>query len=229
MKALTLWRPWSHAVAHLHKRCENREWSLPRSALGQRFAVHAGKTLDRHAVQALVAEGFSLPETFPEGIVATATFVGIAYGDASTYDVKAIANCSTRRRLDALIANDAGLWFSGPYGWLLDDVIPLPRPIAARGAQGLWTLPHDIARQVPTQRSAHGRVVERRASGRGGSPLLARLSADRRHPTSGHDDAIRGVDARRWIGGRTRRRKDRWRPFVSRGGSSWMSGNRFTR
>ena len=41
MKALTLWRPWAAAIVHGTKRVENREWTPPRSMLGQDMADEA--------------------------------------------------------------------------------------------------------------------------------------------------------------------------------------------
>lgn len=42
-----------------------------------------------------------------------------------------------------------GRWYFGPVGWVLEDVRPLDEPIPCRGAQGLWTVPDEIARRLP--------------------------------------------------------------------------------
>jgi hypothetical protein len=33
----------------------------------------------------------------------------------------------------------SGIWTPGRWAWRLDDVLELPRPVRASGAQGIWT------------------------------------------------------------------------------------------
>jgi len=56
VKALTLWQPWSWAIAHAGKRVENRTWAPPASVIGQRVAIHAGLKLDDEAVERLARD-----------------------------------------------------------------------------------------------------------------------------------------------------------------------------
>lgn len=44
-------------------------------------------------------------------------------------------------------------WFFGPVGYVLRDVIALPKPIQCRGYQGFWTLPEEISAAVSAQLS----------------------------------------------------------------------------
>ncbi len=67
MLALTLWRPYSWCISHLDKRVENRDWPMPARVLGQRVAIHAGKTLSKYALAQLDEEGITLPSTFALG------------------------------------------------------------------------------------------------------------------------------------------------------------------
>ena len=46
MRALTLWQPWAHAVAHLGKRIENRPWKPWPAVIGTRVAIHAAAKVD---------------------------------------------------------------------------------------------------------------------------------------------------------------------------------------
>ncbi len=39
----------------------------------------------------------------------------------------------------------------GMFGWILDVVRALPRPIEHRGQQGLWVVPNEIERQIREQ------------------------------------------------------------------------------
>lgn len=127
--ALTLHRPWAWAIAHGPKRIENRSWAPPRWARGMRLAIHAGKTFNERDRNVIASRyGLSVPskDDDPMGIVALATLAG-----------------STTESDDP--------WFNGPVGWILKDVRALPQPVPARGAQGLWVVPPEIAQQVLAQ------------------------------------------------------------------------------
>jgi hypothetical protein len=128
IRGLTLHRPWSWCISHAGKRVENRDWPAPPWASGNFLAVHGGKTYDEDAAADLCEAGIAVPAAAdcPEGIVA----------------VCQIADCVT--------AAPAGqeLWFSGPYGWVLANVVVLADPVPCRGAQGLWRLPPDVLERV---------------------------------------------------------------------------------
>lgn len=127
MKAFTLWRPWPWAFIYAGKPLENRTWHLPRSLLGQRVALHAGKTFSADAA-AWIEDTFGLsvpPQSdHPTGIVATAVYRGTAAEHG--------------------LENDP--WYCGPVGWVFGGIRGLPEPVACRGAQGLWTVPEATAR-----------------------------------------------------------------------------------
>lgn len=127
MKALTLWQPWAHAVAHFGKRIENRPWKPWPSIVGQVVAIHAAAKVDpigEAAVEGWVRRhtGLLLPPaaSLPRGaIVATARVTGV-------------------------LTESESPWFVGPFGWTLDEVVALPAPVPCRGAQGLWTVPPEV-------------------------------------------------------------------------------------
>lgn len=144
MKALTLHQPWATCVALHGKRVENRTWTPPDSILGQRIAIHAGKKLDSEAYEMLLEEGVELhlATSLPRGaVVATARVRGWVRSD----------NGVTVR--DAVLLSGVpeqalnSTWWAGPVGWVLDDVKDI-EPVQCSGAQGLWTLPADVARIV---------------------------------------------------------------------------------
>ena len=49
MKALTLHQPWASLIADGRKPFETRSWAPPRSLIGRRIAIHAGRTVDPDA------------------------------------------------------------------------------------------------------------------------------------------------------------------------------------
>lgn len=54
-------------------------------------------------------------------------------------------------RTELLLGLRKNPWFQGPWGWVLKDVIALPRPVPCRGERGLWALPHEVANDVLAQ------------------------------------------------------------------------------
>lgn len=76
MMGLTGWQPYFWAIAEGLKRVENRPWPPPHGMIGQRIAIHAGKTWDEGAY-AVVCERVGMawlpPAARLTGIVAVAT------------------------------------------------------------------------------------------------------------------------------------------------------------
>lgn len=135
MRALTLHQPWAWAVAHGYKPIENRSWppnaSLP---FGDTFAIHAGRGWDDAAMPILIEH---MPRLYPEvtiprrdefvhgAIIATARLITV---------VTTFADAEFAAGLGQ------GVWFFGPFGWVLDK-IQLTPPVPIRGWQGLWIVP----------------------------------------------------------------------------------------
>lgn len=131
LTALTLHRPWAGLILHHNKVVENRSWPPPRTPI--RIAVHAGRTLDRHALDQLSSNGqITLPEhLLAEGLVGTVLVAG-AHPAATCPGRVGCARWGTR---------------SG-WHWQLSDPRPLSRPIPARGRHKLWTLTADQIRTL---------------------------------------------------------------------------------
>ena len=137
VKALTLYPEWAWAICELGKRIENRTWIAERMK-GQLLAIHGGKNIGGHArrgdwhldiadvlaqktgrrdaSRAEMARGVEAAQKHAGAIVAVARVVGFAQESSDR-------------------------WFVGPYGWLLDDVRVLARPVPMKGAMGLWEVP----------------------------------------------------------------------------------------
>lgn len=131
---LTLWRPWSCAIAWGSKRIENRPWAPYRQVLGQLLAIHAGGKWDEEGAEYVARLHPDLPGTqawTQRGIVAVARLVAVRRARSFDQGVE---------RTDA----DA-LWEFGPWAWKLGNVLAIERAIPALGKQKLWPLEASIA------------------------------------------------------------------------------------
>lgn len=131
MRALTLIRPWCWAIAHAGKDVENRSWRPPDSIIGHRIAIHSGLKWDAAAasrVAKLSSKMLAPKEDWRGGrIVATAKVTGWTVAAASKWAI------------------------DGQVHWCLRSVFVLPTPVPCKGAQGLWTVPEDVERQILEQ------------------------------------------------------------------------------
>lgn len=141
MKALTIWRPWAAAIVHGTKRVENRTWVPPESMLGQDIALHAGLRVDAGAVREVARAVHRDHLPGPTGIVAVVRLVGCI-------DVRMERLTFMGLSADAARVAASSPWFDGPTAWVLDRVRPLAEPVPCRGAQGLWTVPDEVAAAV---------------------------------------------------------------------------------
>lgn len=53
-------------------------------------------------------------------------------------------------RLQRVVEESDDLWFTGPYGWVFTDVLPLD-PLLCRGKLGLWTVPVELRHRIWAQ------------------------------------------------------------------------------
>jgi hypothetical protein len=134
MKALTLTQPWATLVAVGAKRIETRSWQT--SYRGP-VAIHAAKGYPKWAREfasdPLVYYNAhrceytprSWPTAYPLGFVlATARLVAVT----RTGNLTDISDTEF----------SFGDYSFGRFAWLLDDIMLLEHPIAAKGALGLW-------------------------------------------------------------------------------------------
>jgi len=145
MKAITLWQPWAGLVAIGAKSVETRSWWTGHRGL---LAIHAGAAL-RLAHRDLCAEepfraalrraGLTDPRALPlGGVIAVCELV-----DCSLIRRGPEAFLGSSERMVRPSAQELafGDWTPGRYAWCLANVRALPRPIPARGRQGLWEWP----------------------------------------------------------------------------------------
>ncbi|MFY9351665.1 MAG: ASCH domain-containing protein [Sphingobium sp.] len=154
MKALTIWQPWASLIIAGAKPFEFRRNRPPRSIVGQRIVIHAGKmAVDRDQVAFMrdaieeewhpeVAElclhaDKALPvlEAFLRGELPMAAGIGTAIvGEARL-------GTDIARQFGIQRANDSDRDDQANWGWPMLDIEPWPAPVPARGMQGLWPWP----------------------------------------------------------------------------------------
>lgn len=122
MKALTICQPYADMIAKGEKIIENRKWPAPAKLIGQRIAIHAGKSRSWMDPEDLKER----PDMVFGAVIATAELVACLHLD---------------KLPPHLLSRDDA---NGPWCWLLDKVEVLPRPVPVNGALGLWEW-HDEA------------------------------------------------------------------------------------
>jgi hypothetical protein len=144
--AISLWAPWAWAVCFARKDVENRPGAPiaghARKFIGKRLAIHCslwGKEpydmwMEFDAVRDIYrragVERDSLPKTTLRSLDALR---GHIVGHV---------------RVDAVVTEHDSPWFFGPYGILISNPVVFSQPIKCRGAQGIWRIPSEVARQL---------------------------------------------------------------------------------
>jgi hypothetical protein len=147
MKALTVLEPWASLLAAGVKGYETRSWQPPATVIKQQIAIHAGMggqglvMVDRDARLGEICDrrlGYEHIYGFGR-ILAVARIAFVIPSDGLV--------------ARALLAEERALgdWSPGRFGWRIDQVCPLPRPVPCRGRQRLWTLPAEVEQLVREQ------------------------------------------------------------------------------
>jgi hypothetical protein len=131
MKTLTLTQPWATLVAIGAKRIETRSWST--SYRGP-LAIHAAKGFPKWAREfSLDPECYDCVRTNREPLVYP---LGCVIATCRLMDCLEIEEVNQHRLTTQELA--FGDYSPGRFAWLLEDIHPLPEPITAKGALGLW-------------------------------------------------------------------------------------------
>lgn len=141
MIALTVRQPWATMIALGLKNCENRTWET--SYRGP-LAIHAGKGMTKAEYEDALDFGCQAlgnvqwldnpelkSEALPRGaIIAVADLYAISDQMPSPWYLG---------------------WSSGQLGWFFRNVRRVAKPVACKGALGLWPVPCDVQRLIALQ------------------------------------------------------------------------------
>lgn len=154
MRALTLHEPYASLVAEGYKLYETRP-RCPKSMVGQRIAIHAGKKMLTLAeMQALpeevvdfVSDKGGIRELPYGAIVASATLVRVhVVIEQAINNQRALVQETypPTYRIRHIKTDPYGDFSQGRYIWELGDISKVDEPIPMRGFQGFWTLPEGV-------------------------------------------------------------------------------------
>lgn len=136
MKALTLRQPWATLVATGTKHIETRSW---KTSYRGPLAIHAAKDYPKECREICTKEPFrsALRETgwHPFGIWHKSNNqlpLGAIIAVAEMIDCTPVELVREKRE------KPFGNYAPGRWAWVLSNVRPLPEPIPAKGALGLW-------------------------------------------------------------------------------------------
>lgn len=136
--ALSLREPWLTAVLDLGKRIENRRWN---TNFRGRFWLHAAKAMTR--------------KEYDEGCIFIEEQAMLKPPVRSQLRPQGIAGCATLHRVVAPGTDQQAestqfdeWWMPWQFGFVLVDVIKLPRVIPCVGALGFFKLPADVEEQA---------------------------------------------------------------------------------
>ena len=169
MRALTLAQPWASLVARGAKRIETRSWRVDCEGFGW-LAIHAaappwrkmdGKAMAKDDVSlallgALGVGRYADLPALPFGAIVAVARPGrcLPVGKLQLDEVETPFKTSLVDGSSACHAwteRDLGDYRLGRWAWMLDGMQPLPDPVPARGRQGVWRVPDDVAAAVAAQ------------------------------------------------------------------------------
>ncbi len=131
MKALTIKQPWAALIAAGYKTMEVRSWKTDYRGP---IAIHAGMSFDENALP-VILDHATRHGVMDMHLPLCSVDVGAVVAVAELATVKALYGHGYHKA--ALCDYDID---GGQYGWVLNCVRPLVRPVVCRGAQRLWEL-----------------------------------------------------------------------------------------
>ena len=142
--ALTVIQPWAHAIVHLGKQIENRDW--PAQYRGW-LAIHAGRETPKAEYEGFFefcGERDLFVQMPRRADLVTSAIIGVA-------------------RLTHCVRRHDSPWFVGDYGWVLENPIAIPAPVKCSGRRNLWGLAPELRQGVLYQIGAEMLAIERNA------------------------------------------------------------------
>lgn len=137
MKVITLIQPWATLISLGEKKIETRSWKT--KYCGE-LLIHAGKKVDKEICESepyksvLAKHGYDY-NNLPTGVILAKCYLKECLLVVGKFKGYALMEDST-----AVSSNEYefGHFEIGRYGWILDNVELLNKPIMAKGQLNLW-------------------------------------------------------------------------------------------
>jgi activating signal cointegrator 1 len=136
MKAISIQQPWATLIAHGVKKFETRGWRIKDSMLGERIAIHAGKS----------TAGIKQFKNYSDGLMRAAT-AGLQLDDLPLGAVIATARIAYVMQTDGAHAEIIsgqekviGDWSANRYAWRFTEVVQV-KPYPCRGKLSIFDIP----------------------------------------------------------------------------------------
>lgn len=143
-----MWQPWASAVALRHKRIETRHWSTDYRGP---IAIHASKCWSRD--QRRIANELGMLKPVEADASPTWRLNNTVLPLGKVIAVAILTNCLPTEQLLREIDREEyvrGNYAPGRYGWILESIFALERPIDFKGKQSFFTVPDALlADQAP--------------------------------------------------------------------------------
>lgn len=134
MKALSIRQPWAWLIVNGYKAVENRDWNT--NFRGE-FLIHASKGMTRMEYDS--CQGFCWRGLEPTKQVTLPPFEDMERG--GIVGIASLVNVVHEREKHLLTECDKP-WFFGEYGFILDNVRPLPF-MPLKGALGFFNVNYE--------------------------------------------------------------------------------------
>ncbi|PNE59704.1 hypothetical protein A8H39_00725 [Paraburkholderia fungorum] len=149
MKAISIWQPHATLLLLGPKRYETRGWTVPRTLLGKRVAIHAAKADGGliEIVQYILArkDGIAADEAMDAYVAA---IVGAGYRTCGEMPrgciIGSVILCESLAAERAEDHNGFGYFSAGRFAWRVSDSKVLAKPVPFRGMQGFFDVPDEL-------------------------------------------------------------------------------------
>jgi hypothetical protein len=141
MRALSLYQPWASLIVYGYKRIETRRWSTTYRGT---LLIHANKNKRWMPDFSRLLHEAGLPDAMKDLPMP----FGAALGSVEVVDC---------RKSEGFLESDVGTqemalgnFSPGRYGWVLRNPVVFPRPVYCVGHLGLWDVPAEMQRTLPS-------------------------------------------------------------------------------
>lgn len=146
MNALTLHQPYATLIAMGAKRIETRNWPAPPHAIGQRLAIHAGKSDD--CLHMCNFDPFDEYVAYQGDKLPRGAFVAIVTLKRCAPITEDGARDLERNQPHEFAFGNYDLSDGKRYAWVLDNVTRIHKPVPHRGYQRLWRVDDQIVHGI---------------------------------------------------------------------------------